>query len=150
MCISLKDPFSNDQRKFKINIMTALKVDMRIMQKEKKERLKCDTDSELTLGDKVDGPSRRAHPQHTQLCILAKRPWFWGILIQISCGWLKQKTLFSATECLLTRFRKIIQFLNHSRTQYFTYQITSEKILKTRMGMYIEIFYFRREAHAFF
>lgn len=66
--------------------MTALKVDMRIMQKEK-ERLKCDTDSELTLGDKVGWPlSRGAHPQHTQLCILAKHPWFWGILIQISCG----------------------------------------------------------------
>lgn len=86
MCISLKDPFSNDQRKFKINIMTALKVDMRIMQKEKKQRLKCDPDSELTLGDKVDGPSRWVHPQHTQLCILAKCPWLWGILIQISCG----------------------------------------------------------------
>ena len=34
--------------------MTALKVDMRIMQKEKKKRLKCNTDSKLTLGDKVD------------------------------------------------------------------------------------------------
>ena len=54
--------------------MTALKVDMCIMQKEKKQRLKCDPDSELTLGDKVDGPSRWVHPQHTQLCICALRP----------------------------------------------------------------------------
>ena len=32
------------------------------------------------------------------------------------------------------------QFFNHSRTQSFIYQITSEKILKARMGTYIEIF----------
>ena len=35
--------------------MTALKADMHIMQKEKKKRLKCDTDSKPTLGDNVDG-----------------------------------------------------------------------------------------------
>ena len=33
--------------------MTALKLDMHIMQKEKK-KTQCDTDSKLTLGDKAD------------------------------------------------------------------------------------------------
>lgn len=141
--------------------MTALKVDMHIMQKEKKK------DSNVTLtqnqhwettwmvlhktGSFLPGSSSA----HTilylgKMCIVLGHAYsdqLWMIKVE--------NTVFSATEYVLNRFRKIIQFLNHSRTQYFTYQITSEKILKTRMGMFIEIFYFQgysilREVHAFF